>query len=465
MQNSLYTHNDLKKSTYLENTNNYILKINSKDRNFQREPNPFNFNVSFNKYDIKYSFYYRTQWWNQSVPEEMKVIKVNNGAVIEDSIEEIKQMNVPEIVTPRFIPLDDPGHLIKNVEVIKNTTSDSSGIKRILLKGLDDIRINFINDTHSFVQIIDNDKNNYYLFRNQDVNSINSDVMKNYCLYDNFYTSKLYLNGEVHIITDISDCSIKLDNDVNFIKSNLYLLDYYSSAIHNSLGGDLTFSSSTITITNSENLISYNFVKNSILNVNKDYYFTISNVSFLYNFTDSNAHAYTVKKTYPNLYLTDDEYQQLKSVTNGESTVKITTTFTGSWYKNITGVKNNNAPNCIFHYSPGVRDLLDEKLFYLSMDPFTPPINLSTDNKLNNTLGVFYPSSSGKDCIILKGQIKQTYTHRNLQNLGNFKIKLYYMDGAEVGKNLSNYPLEYLQRSCKQCMFTLLIDQVDRHFN
>ena len=44
-----FRQNNLTKSSFNENTNNYILKVNSKDRNIIKEPNPFNFKIKFNQ--------------------------------------------------------------------------------------------------------------------------------------------------------------------------------------------------------------------------------------------------------------------------------------------------------------------------------------------------------------------------------------------------------------------------------
>ena len=34
-----YTHNNMNKNYYNQNTNNYIVKVNSRDRNILKEPN------------------------------------------------------------------------------------------------------------------------------------------------------------------------------------------------------------------------------------------------------------------------------------------------------------------------------------------------------------------------------------------------------------------------------------------
>ena len=75
-------------------------------------------------------------------------------------------------------------------------------------------------------------------------------------------------------------------------------------------------------------------------------------------------------------------------------------------------------------------------------------------NKMNNIIGVFYPSTQSKDYIFLTGQNRQKYNSRNLQNLKDISFKLYYMNGDIVGKNLKNYSLDYLELDKKQTKST-----------
>ena len=54
-----YTHNDFTKNYYNMNTQNYIIKVNSRDRNILNEPNPFDFKIKFNKVQGKNTIYYQ----------------------------------------------------------------------------------------------------------------------------------------------------------------------------------------------------------------------------------------------------------------------------------------------------------------------------------------------------------------------------------------------------------------------
>ena len=56
--NMEYKHNNMNKNYYNQNTNNYIVKVNSRDRNIELEPNPFDFKIKFNKVQGKYTTYH-----------------------------------------------------------------------------------------------------------------------------------------------------------------------------------------------------------------------------------------------------------------------------------------------------------------------------------------------------------------------------------------------------------------------
>ena len=92
-----------------------------------------------------------------------------------------------------------------------------------------------------------------------------------------------------------------------------------------------------------------------------------------------------------------------------------------------------------------------------------PSRNLITNNKLNNVIGVFYPSTQSKNYIFLTGQNKQKYSTNNLQNLNTLNFKLYYMNGKQVGENLKNYSLDYLEMDSKQTNITFSIDQIRKY--
>jgi ribonuclease HI len=67
----------------------------------------------------------------------------------------------------------------------------------------------------------------------------------------------------------------------------------------------------------------------------------------------------------------------------------------------------------------GVRDLLDEKIFYLNMSPYVPNRLVATEQEINNTFGVFFPTTQSKDYLYLRGDAFENYSFNNLQTTNN----------------------------------------------
>lgn len=579
-----YRHNGLTKSETFGNTNNYILKINSRDRDITREQNPFNFKIKFNRTSGKYTTYFEKGYfgsgniwkkndnkpqnnWNEGSYYYNKTFNINNGAVIEDPIEEIKDIKITEVVAPRFIPESEIGYKLYNIEAMSNPL-DSSGI---FLRGIDNTSIKYIDETvssirYQFCQIEDMYGKKYFLFNNVDVSNLPEGLKKNYYLFNDYYTDTLVLNNKIYKIYDISNGYIKLTDgtsgsvpEMDFLKTDIRLATFYYDHIwYQKASGSLTnvtFEDSKITLDQSaESLITVDLVKDSYIEVscrqnsgdNLDYsYFkissvqheinlqidmnfsnanfnssnktitldnlTVNSVSKIKDFTNINeievsntinnngtktiskiqqvgdckiiitvsdaltdedsdatiAFKKIITKTYPFINLTEAENNELKTFLTDTGTpdvIKNKVTINGSWKYN-TKPTTTKYEYFFKHIKPGVRDLLNEKLFYVSLDPIVPSRNLTTNGKLNNIIGTFYPSTQSKNYIFLSGQNRQQYTHRNLQNLKELNFKLYYMDGTPVGETLKNYSLDYLELDCKQTNITFLIDQVDRHMS
>ena len=179
-----------------------------------------------------------------------------------------------------------------------------------------------------------------------------------------------------------------------------------------------------------------------------------------------------IRKKLPFLNLTEGESEEMSkflsfnALDGDNKAIFCKVKINGSWVYNDntnleTGTHSDDNHHIKFnHLKAGVKDLLNEKLFYLSLDPIVPSRNLITNNKLNNVIGVFYPSTQSKNYIFLTGQNKQKYNTNNLQNLNTLNFKLYYMNGKQVGENLKDYSLDYLQMDSKQTNITFTVEQV-----
>lgn len=588
-----YLPSQLNKNIIAEGSNNYILKVNSRDRNILNEPNPFDFKIKFNKVDTKYTTYYEkgyfgsgNKWidnngysnWGETGGYYSKTFVINNGAIIDDQIEKIKDINVTEIVVPRYIPEEKVGLEVPSLEVMACPTKANS----VFLRGIDRTNIKYVYDNvsvdgclYNMVEIKDVYSNLYYLMKESDMSNIPLNLMKSYILFNNFYTDTIELNNKFYKITDISDGHMTLRGKdgttvMDFLKTTLRLPKYYQDTVWyderdatiSKIYNKLTFNNNSIIFDESgESLITVDFAKDTILEVlgthntadattsfrvNK-YYFkidtvihklfitsdviTYSDVTFnssnntitlnnLNNFelerlnnlaknintitiagtasndgtglqineayqyksnsfiikrnvtTDENnvsaniSFTMTISKKYPHVNLNETEHNEMKSFLS-DSTTAITNkiSMAGEW---IYGGQPTGTWSTLWkkvqinHLKAGIKDLLNEKLFYLSLEPIVPSRNLITNGKLNNVLGVFYPSTQSKDYIFLTGQNRQKFNGRNLQNLKDISFKLYYMNGNIVGKNLKNYSLDYLELDKKQTNITFQIEQVDK---
>jgi len=496
-----YTHNNMNKNYYNQNTNNYIVKVNSRDRNILKEPNPFNFKIKFNRMQGNYTTYktlskYYTKSNGAKIRFEENEISyevADNGAVIEDKIEEIKDIHISEIVAPRYIPEDYVGIKVEKVTAVTNP-NDTCGI---FLKSTDNTRINFLleritnNSTDydfSFCKIEDIYGKKVYLFNQTDYKHLaysNSDpyltMRKNYYLWNDYFTDTLMLNGKIYKIGSITSKYIKLDQSgsnaqPDFLCSDLILPKYYednlwdpsnTSSGNTGIKVETTDNNCKIIINDkAESLVCYDLVKGSIVEIydanSEDYHYVeIKKVTHTIEYGSEK-----ITKNYPEINLNDNEYTKLKGFVINDSSgsnIKNTTVIEGKLlYGDPSGTLNDGN---LKHLKHGVKDLLNEKLFYLGLDPITPPKNLITNNKLNNVIGTFYPSTQSKNYIFLSGQNRQSFTHRNLKNLKELTFTLYYADGTIVGNSLKNYSLDYLSMDCKQSNLTLLVDQVDRHFS
>lgn len=466
--NNEFTHNDFTKSAYLTNTDNHSVKVNSRDRNIIREKNPFNFQIRFNKWDTKYTNYFTQDWWKTSDPRNLSTtIKINNGATIPDSIENIKDLKVSEIVAPRFIPTDKIG---KHVENITATCVDNSN-NSIFLKTSDDSKIEYMYSNIPFYKLIDFNQNVFYLFKSSDITTLTLDFKKSFGLLERYYTDTLLLNDKIYHISDIKNGIIVLDSQLDFIETDIFLPKFNTNDIwydsDSASSSKISHTQTSLTLSESGHLLNHNFTKNSFLAVNDNHYFKIDSVKFTYTFKDINGNTTrTETKFYPDNNFTESDLATIGTGLNSTPVVSVVTHFTGTWQNNSYPPSiNDGTANKIIHLKEGMRDLLNDKFFYLSLEPITPPKNLITNGKLSNVIGTLYPSTQSRNYIYLVSKnVGLRFTHRNLQNIKDLTFRLYHKDGTQVGSFFENYTIDYLEKECRQTMLTLSIDTVDRSF-
>lgn len=379
----------------------YTLKINSKDRNIIREPNPFNFDIIFNK-------------------EQQNN---NQGAIISSKFENIKKICLSQIIIPRFIPRDYIGEPVTGITPLYNTSSS------VTLSYYPGININntilTVLDTNNneikveVVELIDLANKKLYIIA-QEYN--NPYYLTKYITIKAELFSYLNINGVVYPITNITGNILTLSNTINNplpVNTNdrLILADYYKNTIMiDSNGTKIGINANTIQI-NEANIRNFQFLY-------EDQYLE-------YQVNSSNPNIYE-RKLFKVLSLTSDLINPSNPDTIENTIVKIS----GLWIDGFPSEYNNsplfyNSSKIIrlnqFNY--GVRDLFEEKIFYLNLSPFVPSKNVSTDNTTNDSFGVLYPSTpnSTKDYLYLRGDAMESYMNVNLQKSVN-KIKFSLMD-------------------------------------
>ena len=388
-------------------TNIYTLKINSKSRNILIEPNPFNFELTFNEN-----------------PD-----KKNKKAVIGNKFDHIKKIQIAQILIPRFIPRDYMGEPFTGITPIYNS--------------FDTITLSYypgININNNVISVTDLSGN---LSKIEVLELVDLNNKKIYLLsvqYNNhYYLSKyinikadlysyLNINNNIYPIINITGTLIQLGNTTNYplplyTNNRLIIGDYYKNVTY---------------VDNKGTQIGYTYIQNNngIIYINSsnilNYQYVFSNQYLEYQLINE-----TTKHSEISLFLIKEISSTLINPLASNTVENTRIIITGIW---TDGPPNNydNTSNIIYNYDTnlsirlnqfnfGVRDLLDEKIYYLNMYPYTPNKLVSTESTINDTFGVFFPSTQSKDYLYLRGDAFENYNITNLQNTNN-KIKFSLLD-------------------------------------
>jgi len=384
----------------------FTLKINSKDRNYTREPNPFNFDIIFNQ----------EQQSN------------NQRAVIPSKFEKIKRITLSQVCIPRYIPRDYVGEPVTGITPLYNT------VNSISLSYYPGININ--NNVISVLDISNNE------IKIEVLELVDLACKKLYLValqYNNpFYLTKyinvkaelfsyLNINDNIYPITNITGNIITLGNTTKFplplnTNNRLIIGDFYKNSIMiDNDGSRIGINRTKIEITKA-NVLNYQYLfSNQYLEyqvntgtsniIQERKLFKISSINVkLVNYNSSSNIPPTINNT--------------DLVINGEWTDGLPSTYNNSvlFYDHSNTIRLNQ-------FNIGVRDLFEERVFYLNLSPFTPSKDVSTDPTMNKSFGILYPSTpnSTKDYLYLRGDAAETYTNVNLQKTSN-KIQFSLMD-------------------------------------
>ena len=395
-------------------TNVYTLKINSKSRNLLLEPNPFNFELTFNE---------------NPDPQYQK-------AIIPNKFDHIKKIQIAQILIPRFIPREYMGEPFNGITPIYNSPDT------ITLSYYPGININ-----NTIIEVtLSTGSINIEVLELVDLN--NKKIFLLAIEYNNpYYLSKwinikadlysyLNINNNIYPIINISGTLIKLGNITkyplpSFTNNRLIIGDYYKNVTYVDNDNDDVFQIGYICNTSNNSGTIY-ILGSNILN----YQYIFPGQYLEYQIIDSN------NKSLRSLFKIIDISSDLK---NNTKRVVINGIWTDGPPDNHDPLqactyKSPNTTVRLSQFNFGIRDLLDDKIFYLNMSPYTPNRLVATEHEINDTFGVFFPSTQSKDYLYLRGDAFENYSISNLQNTNN-KIKFSLLDSnyEQVGTVYNTY--------------------------
>jgi hypothetical protein len=420
-QNDIHKFNDI---NYKEiDTTIYTLKINSKSRNLLNEPNPFNFELTFNE---------NLRGKETSIDNNGNLITSyfnNNKAIIGNKFDHIKKIQIAQILIPRFIPRDYMGEPFNGITPIYNSHNT------ITLSYYPGININNtvisvfdLNDVSTKIEVLElvdlNNKKIYLL----SINYNNPYYLSKYINIKAELYSYLNINNNIYPIININGTLIELGNTTNYplpsyTNNRLIIGDYYKNVTYvddngNKIGYICNQNNKGIIYINGSNILNYQYI--------------FSGQYLEYQLIDK-----TTKHSEYALFLINNITSTLIDPLLADTVENTKIIINGIWtdrppvnYNNTNDIifnHNNNLSIRLNQFNFGVRDLLDDKIFYLNMYPYTPNKLVATESTVNDTFGVFFPSTQSKDYLYLRGDAFENYNITNLQNTNN-KIKFSLLD-------------------------------------
>jgi hypothetical protein len=404
----------------------YLIKIASNDTD---TGSPFDFKVKFAMQKIDSN--------TNSQGNTVAPYTYRKEAVVQSKFQEIASLEVVDVVVPRFIPNNSVGIIFDGFRLVLDMLPAFPTSYFISPDPGCDIKYNVLNYSGVPVSCIKltNHKESIIL--------IQKDVALNYTEFSGsfFSNTKIYdhlvINNQMIPISSVDNAKINLPTigptifpnftlpqEIKVIVSTPNLI--FNGAVNN----NITISSNKIIIPQYiAPQITYNILKNNtlrIFNSTNEYYFNVDSILI------DISGVVTIK---------GNEYSRA----NFTTPVSLTTT---SFYL----------------YTNGVRDLLDERIFYLEIYPFTPVKSTSTNTQNDKMFGLLFPSSQSKQWLYLSGEPKETFLPSDYRKLDRINVKIYDAAGNNLNDVFDANP-NLLKNVYKNNIFTSMnikIDEVER---
>ena len=378
----------------------YWIKISSKDAT---STSPFNFSVKFAM--------------NNAIGKNQYL----KEAIIEDKYQDIKKIEVSDVVIPRFIPNDILGLVFDGVNLIKMLGSSSYLIS--IYPGINMKCGIFSSTPNTYPYIKLTNQKDCVIVASINSSPFLSDETSTFKYKDLKIIDHLTINNIVYPILDISNNIITLDdyNDNLPDEANMIMANYYLNNIFTTDSGNFTFNNKTVTIVGLPSTALQTMFASNII-----------------RFTDS----------------TNNSYGVISKYTDVSGGTAITSTFYGDNPSTLSG----DITMQLFGY--GSRDLIDERILYLEMDPFTPVKSSATDSNLNKMFGVLFPSTQSKNWLYCSGEPHEAFLPRDLRKLDKITFTIYDSNGISLNDTFKNRP-GFLNPNYFTNMYTTIVLKVE----
>jgi hypothetical protein len=402
----------------------YLIKIASNDTD---TGSPFDFKVKFAMQKID----------SNSQGNSTGSYTYRKEAVVQSKFQEIASLEVVDVVVPRFIPNKTVGIIFDGFRIVLNIAPSSPSSYFISSDPGCDIKYNVVTYNSNQVSCIKltNHKESIILIEN--------DIALNYAEFSGsfFSNTKIYdhlvINNLMIPILSIDNAKINLSTigpntfpNFTLPQENKVVVSTPNLIFNGIAANNITITSNKIIIPEyMAPEITYPILKNNtlrIFNSTNEYYFNVDSVSI------DISGAVTIK---------GNEYSRA----NFTTPVSLTTT---SFYL----------------YTNGIRDLLDERIFYLEIYPFIPVKSTSTNSQNDKMFGLLFPSSQSKQWLYLSGEPKETFLPSDYRKLDRINVKIYDSGGNNLNDVFDANP-NLLKNVYKNNIFTSMnikIDEVER---
>ena len=338
-------------------------------------------------------------------------------AVIYSKYTNITSIEISDVVIPRFIPSSIIGRTIEGFNLVKtpfNKFMISCYPGCSIKNGSTILGVSVFN----FIKLI-TPKETVFIFKRDIIHNY-SVLTNNPILNNQLVIDHVNYNNNIIPILDISGNEITVDNYIDL--PNTFPLIIVDS--------NILFKTSIATATETTLTIPYLPIE------------LIENI-----YTDNTIRI--IDSLQINYYFKIDSYFE----NNSDIILK------GIWLNNVN---NFNGLSDFYLYEYGSRDLLDERMFYIELDSFTPVKSTATNSQNDKMFGVLFPSTQSKDWLYLSGEPKELFLPTDFRKMDKMTIRLYDSNGNNLN-DVFNKRLGLLNPDYNKNLYTTLIVKIEEN--